>query len=74
MKNQKIRTVVAFEPGSSYAFPEGEVPPPLSSANSTVQGVAIPLPEFKRLTLICGASPKAGAVSLGCCGEFGAGI
>jgi hypothetical protein len=28
MKNQNVKAIVSFEPGSNFAFPEGEVPPP----------------------------------------------
>src|SRR5262249_46970835 len=28
MKNPKVRAVVAYEPGSGFVFPEGEVPAP----------------------------------------------
>jgi Alpha/beta hydrolase family len=52
MKSQNVRAVVAFEPGSNFAFPEGEVPPPMASSGGTLEGVAVPLPEFMRLTTI----------------------
>lgn len=52
IKNDKVKGVVAFEPGSSFVFPEGEVPPPIPSAFDTVQGVAVPLARFKSLTKV----------------------
>lgn len=52
MKNANVRAVVAFEPGSNFVFPSGEVPPPMPSATETLEGVGVPLPEFLRLTKI----------------------
>ena len=52
IKNQNIRAIVAYEPGSGFMFPEGEVPPPMPSAAGTLEGVGVPLSEFMRLTKI----------------------
>jgi len=52
IKNANVRAVVAFEPGSNFVFPEGEVPPPMPSSAGTLEGVGIPLSEFLRLTKI----------------------
>lgn len=52
LKSPDVRAVVAFEPGSGFIFPEGEVPEPMPSANGTLAGVGIPLAEFKKLTSI----------------------
>lgn len=52
IKNQNVKTIVAFEPGSSFVFPEGEVPAPIPSAFDTVQGAAVPLEQFMALTRI----------------------
>ena len=52
MKNPNIRAVVAYEPGSGFMFPEGEVPPPMPSAAGPLMGVGVPLPEFMKLTRI----------------------
>jgi hypothetical protein len=52
IKNQNVRAVVAYEPGSSFIFPEGEVPPPMPSATGSLQGVGVPLSEFMQLTKI----------------------
>ena len=43
IKSENVRAIVAFEPGSSFIFPEGEVPPPIPSAFDTVQGAAVPM-------------------------------
>ena len=52
IKNPNIRAVVAFEPGSNFIFPVGEVPPPMPSSAGTLEGVGVPLTEFMRLTKI----------------------
>ena len=43
---------MSFEPGSSFVFPEGELPAPIPSAFDTVQGTAVPMAEFLALTRI----------------------
>jgi len=52
IKSPNIRAIVAYEPGSNFMFPEGEVPPPMPSAAGTLEGVAVPLAEFMQLTKI----------------------
>ena len=52
MKSQNVRAVVAYEPGSGFVFPEGEVPPAMPSAAGTLAGVAVPLDQFMQLTKI----------------------
>src|SRR5699024_101404 len=54
MKNDKVKAVVAFEPYSNFVFPEGEVPPPIESNGlfGALEGVAVPLADFKKLTQI----------------------
>lgn len=52
IKNQNIRAVVAYEPGSNFVFPEGEVPASMPSAAGPLDGVGIPLQDFMKLTRI----------------------
>lgn len=52
MKNPQVKAVVTFEPGSGFVFPEGEVPASMPSATGALQGVAVPLAEFLKLTRI----------------------
>ncbi|WP_281915900.1 alpha/beta hydrolase [Caldimonas thermodepolymerans] len=52
IKNDKVKAIVAFEPGSGFVFPEGEVPVPIPSAFDTVQGAAVPMAQFMALTRI----------------------
>ena len=49
MKSPNVRAVVAYEPGSGFVFPEGEVPPAMPSAAGTLEGVAVPLSQFMQL-------------------------
>jgi hypothetical protein len=51
-RNANVRAIVSFEPGSNFAFPEGEVPPPMLSAAGPLETVAIPLHDFRALTRI----------------------
>jgi alpha/beta hydrolase family protein len=52
IKNKNVRAIVAYEPGSNFIFPEGEVPPPMQSSAGVLEGVGVPLSEFMRLTKI----------------------
>lgn len=52
IKNQNVKAIVSFEPGSSFVFPEGELPPPIPSAFDTVQGAAVPKAQFMALTQV----------------------
>jgi hypothetical protein len=52
IKSQSVKAVVAFEPGSNFVFPEGQVPQPMPSAFDTLQGVPVPMSEFLKLTKI----------------------
>ncbi|SDE80669.1 Alpha/beta hydrolase family protein [Variovorax sp. CF079] len=52
VKNDKVKAIVSFEPGSSFIFPEGEVPAPIPSAFDTVKGEAVPQKQFMALTRI----------------------
>ena len=52
MKNQKIRAIVSYEPGSGFVFPEGEVPPPMASSAGPLEAVAVPPSEFVKLIRI----------------------
>ena len=52
IKNPNVRGIVAYEPGSGFVFPEGEVPAAMSSSAGPLEGVAIPAADFKKLTRI----------------------
>jgi pimeloyl-ACP methyl ester carboxylesterase len=52
IKSPKVKAVVAFEPGSGFIFPQGELPPAMPSAAGTLVPEAVPLSDFKKLTRI----------------------
>ena len=52
IKSANVRGIVAYEPGSNFVFPEGEVPPPQPSSSGAVESVAISAADFKKLTQI----------------------
>ncbi|VVN49163.1 alpha/beta hydrolase [Pseudomonas fluorescens] len=52
IKSPNVRAIVVFEPGSSFVFPEGEVPAPIASAFDTLSGQAVSAERFKALTRI----------------------
>ena len=52
MKNENIKAIVSFEPGSNFVFPEGEVPDPMPSAFDTLQGIPVPMSDFMALTRV----------------------
>jgi hypothetical protein len=51
-KAPNVKAVVAFEPGSNFVFPEGELPKPVPNALDTLEGVPVPMSEFMALTRI----------------------
>jgi hypothetical protein len=52
IKNQNIKAIVSYEPGSGFIFPEGEVPEPIPMAGGTLTALAVPLSDFMKLTKI----------------------
>ncbi len=52
MKSTNVRAIVAFEPGSGFMFPEGDVPPAMPSSAGPLEGTAVPLQKFLPLTKI----------------------
>lgn len=52
VKNSNIKAIVAFEPGSGFIFPEGELPADMPSAAGTLKAEAVPLADFEKLTRI----------------------
>ena len=52
IKTPNVQAIVAYEPGSGFIFPEGEVPPAMPSSAGSLEGVAVPLSEFMQLTKI----------------------
>jgi len=52
MKSRHLRAIVAYEPGSGFIFPDGEVPPPMPSTAGPLEAAGAPLAEFMLLTRI----------------------
>ena len=52
VKNRNVRAIVAYEPGSGFIFPNGEVPPSMPSAGGPLEATGVPLSEFMLLTKI----------------------
>jgi pimeloyl-ACP methyl ester carboxylesterase len=52
IKNTNVKAIVAFEPGSGFIFPEGELPPAMPSAAGILSPEAVPSADFQKLTRI----------------------
>ncbi|MCC6413801.1 MAG: alpha/beta fold hydrolase [Saprospiraceae bacterium] len=52
VKNQDVKAIVSYEPGSGFLFPEGEVPPPMESSGGTLTATGVPMTDFMKLTKI----------------------
>lgn len=54
IKNDRVKAVVAYEPYSSFLFPEGELPEPIESSGpfGELKGQEVPQSDFLRLTEI----------------------
>lgn len=52
IKNEHIKAIVSYEPGSNFVFPRGEAPQAKESSSGTLSAVEISRQEFARLTRI----------------------
>ncbi len=52
MKNQNIKAVVSYEPGSGFVFPEGEVPAPIENSAGPLVASSVSMDDFMKLTKI----------------------
>ena len=52
IKNQNIKGIVSYEPGSGFVFPDGEVPEPIPMVDGILSASAVPLHDFMKLTRI----------------------
>lgn len=50
IRNEGVRGIVAYEPGSGFVFPEGEVPETMDSAAGPLAAEAVSLEDFQKLT------------------------
>ncbi|MDS1032761.1 alpha/beta fold hydrolase [Porphyromonadaceae sp. NP-X] len=52
IRNNNVKAIVSYEPGSSFVFPEGEVPSAISSSAGPLTANEISMNEFMKLTKI----------------------
>jgi hypothetical protein len=52
IKNQNIKAVVSYEPGSGFVFPEGEVPDPIENSAGPLVPSTVSMEDFMKLTKI----------------------
>lgn len=52
IKSDNVRGIVAYEPGSGFVFPKGELPAPMSSGTGDLKATEVSMEEFKKLTQI----------------------
>ncbi|MFT4019380.1 MAG: alpha/beta fold hydrolase [Agriterribacter sp.] len=52
IKNNNVKAIVSYEPGSGFVFPEGEVPAPMPSSAGALEAAGIPLKDLMLLTKI----------------------
>jgi hypothetical protein len=52
IKNQNIKAIVSYEPGSGFVFPTGEAPAPIPMAGGSLAAFEVPLADFTKLTKI----------------------
>ncbi len=52
IKNQNVKAIVSYEPGSGFLFPEGEVPAPIPGSGGTLEATGVPMAGFQQLTRI----------------------
>lgn len=52
IKNQNVKAIVSYEPGSGFVFPDGEVPEPIPMAGGSMAAFKVSLSDFMKLTKI----------------------
>ncbi|MCP9235252.1 alpha/beta fold hydrolase [Lewinella sp. JB7] len=52
LRNDNIRAIASFEPGSNFVFPEGEVPESIDYVGGRLNARGVPMDTFRRLTEI----------------------
>lgn len=52
IKNQNVKAIVSYEPGSGFVFPEGELPAPIPIADGVLTATEVTLSDFMELTKI----------------------
>ncbi|GLK85612.1 alpha/beta hydrolase [Ancylobacter defluvii] len=52
IKSRNVKAIVAFEPGSGFVFPQGELPKPVPTSFDTLEGTPVPMADFLALTKV----------------------
>lgn len=52
MKNDKVKAIFAFEPGSCFVSTEKDLPAPMPGSFGTLKGESVPMKQFIALTKI----------------------
>lgn len=52
IRNTNVRSIISFEPGSNFVFPEGEAPLPMPSSAGPLAALSVSTEEFLALTRI----------------------
>lgn len=52
IKNENIKAIISYEPGSGFVFPTGEVPDSIPYLGGILRASAVPMDAFMRLTKI----------------------
>ena len=52
IKNQNVKAIASYEPGSGFVFPVGEAPAPIAMADGRLTASEVPLSDFMKLTKI----------------------
>lgn len=52
IKNENIKAIVSYEPGSGFVFPQNEVPDSIAYVGGVLKATGVPMDDFKKLTKI----------------------
>ena len=52
IKNNNIKAIITYEPGSGFVFPEGEVPDSIKYVGGVLKAVGVPMNDFIKLAKI----------------------
>ena len=52
IKNQNIKAIASYEPGSGFVFPQGEVPDSITYVGGVLKATGVPMADFMKLTKI----------------------
>lgn len=52
IRNDRVKAIASYEPGSGFVFPEGEVPAPIPSSAGPLMANSVSMSDFMKLTKI----------------------